>query len=259
MWQSEVMNRITSDEEYWSVRREWQQLDRRVYRIENDEEEFGLLFLEAYRERRDQLQAFMNDFDNERCRGRVGPWIPTFTGGRFWLLDPRPEDFNIVDIAHCLAHSNRWCGGTIGGGYSVGQHSVHVSEEVDQRYALAALLHDAPEAYHGDCITPMKDILGDAYSSVEEPIMCAIAKRYGFAWDDEVKKAVKKADLIMLATEARDLVPTRVTAGRLLERPRRAEVRRWSGDQSFSRFLSRFNELTLPPAVSSVQCSARAA
>ena len=43
---------------------------------------------------------------------RSGAWMQTPSGGRFYPLDPRPEDFGIRDIAHALANINRFTGHT---------------------------------------------------------------------------------------------------------------------------------------------------
>lgn len=54
---------------------------------------------------------------------RRGDFICTYTGRKFYPLDPRPEDVCIEDIAHALALVNRF-GGHTRVPYSVAQHSV---------------------------------------------------------------------------------------------------------------------------------------
>lgn len=53
-------------------------------------------------------------------------FIRTFTGRRFWPLDPRIEDIDIQDIAHSLSLVCRWTGHTYCF-YSVAEHSLRVS------------------------------------------------------------------------------------------------------------------------------------
>lgn len=78
------------------------------------------------------------------------------------LVDPfdfHPEDVSIEDIAHHLSLINRYNGGT-GTAISVGEHSLHVSAYLEllghRDLALPGLLHDAPEAYIGDVVRPIK-------------------------------------------------------------------------------------------------------
>jgi len=84
---------------------------------------------------------------------RIGDWIQTYTGKRFWPLDPRPEDVDILDIAHSLSLLCRFTGHT-SSFYSVSQHSILVAQEVPKRLRLWALFHDAAEAYIGDIARP---------------------------------------------------------------------------------------------------------
>ena len=72
---------------------------------------------------------------------RRGEWIQTFSGGRFWPLDPRPEDVYIGDIAHALSMKCRYAGHTTFF-YSVAEHSVHVCRHAPAEHKLWALLHD---------------------------------------------------------------------------------------------------------------------
>jgi hypothetical protein len=81
-------------------------------------------------------------------------YIQTRTGRLYWR---RPEEyaFTVGEIAHCLARICRFNGHL--GWESVAWHSVRVSRLVDgdARVKLAALLHDAHEAYTGDQPGPM--------------------------------------------------------------------------------------------------------
>ena len=136
------------------------------------------------------------------------PWIQTASGRRFPLLAPSPEDVAIEDIAHALANVCRFAG-HVREFYSVAQHSVLVSYRVPREDALAALLHDAAEAYVGDVTRPLKPLLPGS-GGIEVRIMAAILRRFDLP--TEIPPSVHAADLQMLATERRDLL-TEATDG----------------------------------------------
>lgn len=136
---------------------------------------------------------------------RVGNWIQTYTGRKFWPLDPRPEEVCVEDIAHALSLVCRF-GGHCKEFYSVAQHSVFVSKYCPN-YPLWGLLHDAAEAYLGDLTRPLKVSLLDAgvsfYADAEAGVMRAVCDHFGLTYDQ--LKEVKDADRVLLYTERRDL------------------------------------------------------
>lgn len=138
---------------------------------------------------------------------RVGSWIQVFSGRRFYPLDPRPEEVHIEDIAHALANTCRFTG-HVREFYSVGQHAVLVSTHSWPSHALWGLLHDAAEAYLVDLPRPVKQSLRAAgltvFDDLEARIMAAVCRRFGLA--DEQPESVTQADVLLLATEARDLM-----------------------------------------------------
>lgn len=133
---------------------------------------------------------------------RKGDWFQTFTGRKFWPLDPRPDGVSIRDIAHALANICRF-GGHVRKFYSVAQHSLMVSR-LCPRYPLEGLLHDATEAYIGDMVRPLKIFMPD-YQKCEALIGRAIADRFGIA-DRAYHVEVKHADNLALVTERRDIM-----------------------------------------------------
>lgn len=130
-------------------------------------------------------------------------YISTFTGNRFYPLDPRIEQIDIEDIAHGLAFQCRFNGQT-NEFYSVAQHSLLVASQVPQELRLAALLHDAAEAYLGDMVKPLKVLMPD-FSILENKVTDLIAEKFNVDFSDY--DLIKLADLTALATEKRDLMP----------------------------------------------------
>lgn len=129
----------------------------------------------------------------------------TSSGREISLLDPQPEMFDIEDIAHALSQICRFAGNTQRF-YSVAQHCLVVSElaaQVDERYALPGLCHDFGEIV-GDIPTPFKQLFPQI-RDIEDRIMEAIAIRFDVSFDDY--HVIKRADLVAMATEKRDLLP----------------------------------------------------
>ncbi len=107
------------------------------------------------------------------------------------------------DISHALAHLCRFNGHTHEF-YSVAQHSCMVADLVPAEHKLAALLHDATEAYIGDMVRPIKEVMA-AYQQMEHVLWLQICVRFDLG--PLLPESVQHADLIALATERRDLMP----------------------------------------------------
>lgn len=144
-------------------------------------------------------------------------WIQTYTGKRFDLLRPEPSMVDLRDVAHALAHLCRFTGHTRHH-YSVAQHSWLVAEYVATvmgrpDLGLLALLHDAAEAYTGDRSRPMKEAVRehdggfDPFDGIADEIDTAVRRALapGRHYTDAAHTVIKHADLVMLATEKRDL------------------------------------------------------
>jgi uncharacterized protein len=86
--------------------------------------------------------------------------------------------------------------------YSVAQHSVLASRLAPAKFALAALLHDASEAYIGDMSRPLKKAMPQ-FLELEDRIMYACAVKFGFDWPMPIE--VKRVDDHLLALEHREI------------------------------------------------------
>jgi 5'-deoxynucleotidase YfbR-like HD superfamily hydrolase len=127
--------------------------------------------------------------------------------------------------------------------YSVAQHSVLVSYICDEADALWGLLHDATEAYLVDVPRPLKRSgKFDAYLEFEYKMQLAICKRFGLP--EKEPSSVKKADAILLATEARDLMsPLRTDWVQPVD-PLPFKIEPLDPRQAKDLFMKRFFELT---------------
>lgn len=140
-------------------------------------------------------------------------WIITRSGLKFDLAKPNADMVSTADIAHSLSMQCRFNGHT-SEFYSVAQHCCLVADLVPAEHQLAALLHDATEAYVGDLVRPLKEGMRDFYErqsqvsrfdEVENGVWRAICRRFDL--DQHLPDCVKHADLVALATEKRDLMP----------------------------------------------------
>lgn len=130
------------------------------------------------------------------------------------LLNPTEESINIDDIAHALSHICRF-GGHCNLFYSVAQHSILVAHLVPEEYRLAALLHDAQEAYLGDVIAPLKHLLNGTYQTLEHNFETIIQKKFGLENTEFSKKIIKQADVQALELEHEALIKNE--PGKLIE------------------------------------------
>lgn len=137
-----------------------------------------------------------------------GPIIQLIGGSYFNFLHPEESEFFIEDIAHSLSQQCRFTGHTTSF-YSIAQHSVGVSRIVPYPLAMYGLLHDAVEFVVGDMSSPLKSIL-PGYQDIESTCERVILDRFGIPreyYTPHKLPSVRIADLTMLATERRDLLP----------------------------------------------------
>src|SRR3990167_8033626 len=167
---------------------------------------------------------------------RRGDWLETYSGVRFYPMDPRSEDVRLVDIAHSLAMTCRF-GGHAKFHYSVAQHSVLVAELLPERLRLYGLLHDAHEAYTGDMVRPVKRSLdlGANHPYREMVVACERVILAAFRLDplsSEDEDLVADADNRMLATERRDVMRSKIEWPMLDAEPLQTSIEPWRIEQA---------------------------
>lgn len=174
---------------------------------------------------------------------RRGSWLQTYSGRQFFPLDARSEDVTIEDIAHALAATCRYNGHSRRF-YSVAEHSVLVSQNVPEPYALHGLLHDATEAYCGDVIRPLKPSLV-GFAEIEDNLADVIAERFALKWTVGAITAVKEIDDRILVDERDQIMAPPPAIWNLDDmKPLGVRIVAWGPAIAEALFLARFFELT---------------
>ena len=143
-----------------------------------------------------------------------GGYIETYTGQIVSLKDPDPATIRIEDIAHSLSRTVRW-NAHCHPAYTVGDHSIACMECAFRAgypgiVQLAALLHDAAEAYTGDIVSPLKSLLGSDIKRIEAGLMASVWKSLCRGLPEEYRNPViKEIDRLMLSTEGFRLMPSK--------------------------------------------------
>lgn len=187
---------------------------------------------------------------------RRGDWMQTFTGRRFWPLDPHPDDIDIVDIAHALSLLTRY-GGHCLRFYSVAEHSVHIARRASPGAALPALLHDAGEAYAADIVRPLKRQMPE-YRAIESGIERAVAARFDLDMGPHAREVKALDNRILMDERAQVMRPTADTWHFDGEtEPLGVTLEFWSSERVEREFLSLFAALTVPHAAPRRGCAGK--
>lgn len=176
--------------------------------------------------------------------------IQTCSGKYFDLTDTTGDAiFDIRSIAHALSNICRFTGHTRKF-YSVAQHCVLCSYIEPEIKPFEKLMHDASEAYLGDVSSPLKRML-PGYVEIERRIEREIELYFGLEPDrNKGVGQVKRADLVMLLTEKRDLMPFNAMdckewlwVNELELSPLEKRIIPMSAGQAKNAFLARFYQL----------------
>lgn len=169
------------------------------------------------------------------------------SGLYFDLANPQPHQFAFVDIAGALSKLCRF-GGQCIRFYSVAEHSYLCWEQavidgLPHKIQQAIFMHDAAEAFIGDCVNPLKIMLHD-YNVIETRIERCIGCKFGIdfeAYSDEIRKI----DREMLIAERRALFSRddEKWTGELDVRCIRPVFRHWPDHISEERFYQQAEDL----------------
>lgn len=169
--------------------------------------------------------------------------ISTIDGDFFDIANPADNEYDIEVIAHALSRINRYTGHIVPEHYSVAEHCYLVSFVVPRNLALTGLLHDASEAYVGDVSSPLKKLIGKAYTDIEEAIQQEIANRFGLPYPFPIE--IHEADKRVYWAERQCIAPGKDKLWHQeLRASRKAIPLGWNPDQAKEKFLERFEELT---------------
>ena len=177
----------------------------------------------------------MKTVDSYGCLGNT---IALRSGVYFDFDNPRAEMINISDIGWALSNVCRYGGHC--SFYSVAEHCCYCYDQIEPRRNLriAALLHDASEAYVGDMPKPLKNLLPE-YSVIEKKIQRLIYVKFGV--DGRYDQMIKKVDRELLKAEKAVLFPRdrEVWAGFEDVDEIDVEINFWEPAEAFKQFMRR--------------------
>lgn len=148
--------------------------------------------------------------------GRNGPWMHTSTGGRWYPMDPRPEELKLTDLVNGNAKDTRYAGqGKVEVDYSVAEHEVLGARWIlDPKNtpdltlyerlicSFLFLIHDASEGFARDLNRAYKIAVGGNYKKLEADIQDILLERYGLVdLEKKFHAFIKEIDCRMITTE----------------------------------------------------------
>lgn len=147
---------------------------------------------------------------------RLGDFIETYNGEKFFPIDPSPDEVYLDNIAHGLSLMCRF-NGQCKRFYSVAQHSLNVQKEIANltdswnrfdsvKAQLLGLFHDASECMGiSDICSPAKKHMPE-YRAIEEKIQNAVWEHFNLKHSNKEYEIVNMVDSAIAAYEARVLM-----------------------------------------------------
>jgi hypothetical protein len=202
---------------------------------------------QEYLSRRKVLDDEFTDLQNNSYTpsmeaGSDDGWMETFTGKKFYPLNPRVEDVDILDIAHSLSLQCRYSG-HCRFFYSVAAHSCVLSDycSASKREALIALLHDASETYFSDIPRPIKYRV-KALKDIETKLDAVVLTRFGL--EPVLPKWLKEIDSRILCDERLQVMSSNSNIWITDElEPLGVVIPQWEPKEAEVNFLERFYKL----------------
>lgn len=188
------------------------------------------------------IKKLKTDSSNENNFYKTGQ-VTANLGGSYNVHDLKPHDVSVPFIALSLSKICRYIG-HVGNRpehfYSVAQHSVMMAEAIllvygDPMIAMQALMHDAPEAYIGDMISPLKRDVGDKIKPVEDRIEEVIFNTLDI--DYPLDPIVKHVDINICLYEIEFLVKVKSNDTILMDL--------WGIEKSYDQFINMYDKLDL--------------
>ena len=180
--------------------------------------------------------------NGEKDKTRIGDWFQTYTGLKFYPMDPKCEEINVIDISHSLGMLCRYNGHSLTF-YSVAEHCVHVSNMFNDNNELAlyGLLHDAAEAYTSDIPRPLKPYINNV-KDIEQTIEKEIFKKFGLG--PTIPKEIHDVDNRILNDERKQVMKFTYESWNIDPIPLGIEIFSWSPEVATKKYLDRFYFLT---------------
>ena len=129
-----------------------------------------------------QLVVKISNYQTKKWEVKTDGCFRTYKRIKFSLLNTKPDMIHIEDIAKGLAYKPHFSGFSPRF-FSIAEHCLLVERlvslynENDYYARMEALLHDASEAYTGDMIKPLKNLLPN-FVLIEKRIQSVIYKKY---------------------------------------------------------------------------------
>lgn len=143
-------------------------------------------------------------------RYAMAPTMLMGSGNYFNFLSPETSSVTDEDVAYGLAFTARFRGQTVSQVtgrrcmYGVGEHILRGLAIIAPEFRYDWTMHELGEVPWGDFITPQK-AFNPRLDDDEKRSFRAIGRQFGVSLVQP--EEVKRVDLIMLATERRDLMP----------------------------------------------------